>query len=63
MSSDTAAPGEEFAGYLREQLEDPAFRAAYESAGRRYRRACAGSLAVNGHEYQRRLRARRRRRR
>ena len=49
--------------YLGEQMADPGFRAAYEAAERRHRRACAGPLAVDGREYQRRLRARRRRRR
>ena len=54
---------DDFDGYLRKQMEDPEFRAAYEAAERRDRRAFAGRLAVDGREYQRRLRNRRRRRR
>lgn len=54
---------DEFDEYLRAQLEDPEFSAAYRAAERWWRRAHAGPLAVDGHAYQRRLRARRCRRR
>jgi hypothetical protein len=63
----TSVPGQrdEFDDYLAEQWKDPEFRAAYETELRRLRRAWPGygGLPVDGHEYQRRLRARRKRRR
>ena len=67
-AADTAAilaalDADDFDEYLREQMEDPEFRAAFEAAGRADRRAFAGALAVDGHEYHRRVRNRRRRRR
>ena len=60
-----SAPGtvDELDEFLREQMESPEFRAGYEAAEKQTRRAYAGPLAVDGREYQRRLRARRRRRR
>jgi hypothetical protein len=54
---------DEFDEYLREQLQDPEFRAAYEAGRLRWLRAHSGPLAVDGREYRRRLAARRRRRR
>lgn len=58
-----AGAGDELDQYLEEQMRDPKFRAAYEAHARWIRRAYAGPLAVDGHEYQRRLRSRRRRKR
>lgn len=54
----------DFDDFVREQMRDPAFRAAYEAAARRYCRAYRGyrGLAYNS-EYRRRLRARRWRKR
>lgn len=55
---------DEFDDFLATQMQDPAFRAAYEAEMRRIKRAWLGyaSRAYDG-EYQRRLRARARRRR
>jgi hypothetical protein len=54
---------DEFAATLASQLRDPAFRAAYEAVLRRECRAYPGALAVDGHEYRRRQRARHKRKR
>lgn len=56
---------DELDDYARDQWKDPGFRAAYEAELKRIKRAYLGygGLAVNGREYQRRLKARRRRRR
>jgi hypothetical protein len=60
---DPAGMVDELDDYLREQMGDPGFREAYEAAQRRHRRAFPGPLAVDGRAYQRRLAARRKRRR
>jgi hypothetical protein len=55
---------DELEEYLLEQLRDPGFRAAYEAETERLRRAVPGyGSRAYDHEYQRRLRARRRRKR
>ena len=54
---------DEFDEFLREQMQSPEFRAAYEAVKKWEKRAYAGALAVDGHAYQWRLRSRRRRRR
>jgi hypothetical protein len=58
-----SVPGErdEFDDYLIEQMRDPVFLAAYRAVLRHLDRGRPGRLAVDGHEYQRRLRNRRRR--
>jgi hypothetical protein len=65
MAADTEKPGavDELEEYLAWALRDPEFRRLYERAGRQMRMAAARPLCINGHEYHRRSRARRRRRR
>jgi hypothetical protein len=59
----SAGEVDELEEYHRRQMRDPGYRAAYVAAERWHRQAFAGPLAVDGHAYQRRLGARRRRRR
>jgi hypothetical protein len=61
VSTDTAL-ADEFDEYLAEALKSPSFRIAYEAAQARCEACHPRSLAIDGREYRRRQKARKRRR-
>jgi len=65
MAADTGKPGavDELEEYLAEALRDPEFRRLYERADRQMRMTATLPLCINGHEYARRRKSRRRKNR